>query len=487
MLGNIEAPSAAYGVDRPQRTAAKPISDRALLQLAGLSTHLVPSRFNVTVELSDGGKAVYNTFSAALTVVSDKAFQKFLAPDCRVFLIGDGSQGTLEQLYSRGFCVIENTDEIELVRQHYQRDRYNRATRLSVNILPTMGCNLACSYCFQGMIQETVKPRLMSEETAEAIIRYLEKAVVGRKGLSVSWFGGEPLLGRRTIKKMSPRLIDICERLDAEYKAVITTNAVLLTREAVRDLVEARIGNAQVSIDIPSETRNDKKGRDTQDKVLDNLAYAADQIGIHLRINLSRDDIDEWDRLYEGILERGLNDRIKSINIANVFQPERARRDGVGSDVTHRQYVSVMKRQRELAGKFGMPIHESVSSSCASGCAATNETAVSIDPEGLLYKCPDDAGSPDRAFGSVYFDRPINQENLLSWLRYDWFQYEECLDCSMLPQCAGGCPHRRRFQPELHNDDYCYWFLRGDLVGRVRETAERIILEKDANSGDAHL
>ena len=81
-----------------------------------------------------------------------------------------------------------------------------------------------------------------------------------------------------------------------------------------------------------------------------------------------------------------------------------------------------------------------VTSRCGTGCAATSIAAVTIDPEGLLYKCPDDAGQPGRAYGSVFSESVANPGNLLHWLSYDWFNHAECRECTMLPQCAGAAP-----------------------------------------------
>jgi sulfatase maturation enzyme AslB (radical SAM superfamily) len=47
-----------------------------------------------------------------------------------------------------------------------------------------------------------------------------------------------------------------------------------------------------------------------------------------------------------------------------------------------------------------------------------------------------------------------------------------CRECRVLPQCAGGCAHKRLFQSDgLHDEDFCYWHLRGDLENRIREVA----------------
>lgn len=476
-----DRPSAAYQV-RHRRKLRLPRSAEARERLRRVPLIWVPSRFNVSVDFTAGRKAVYNTFSSALTVVPTKLWERFLAPGSKLSRAVDAIAQPLNDLYDRGFLVSEGTDEIDLLRLHFQGDRHQRARKVTVNILPTLGCNLQCPYCFEGALQVEKHTRAMSAETEDAVVAYLKQAVEGGKGLTVSWFGGEPLIGMGTIERMSPRLVALCEEANLAYGSVLTTNGVLLTGNVVERLAKASVSTLQVTVDVPTETKRDKKGRDTQDIVLDNLVAASGELDVHLRINLTRDDQGEWDRLYEGLVSRNLDKTLKTVNIANVYQPEpeHARSGEVRSNVAHEAYVDVVRRQRRSAREQGLPMHMSLSWRVPGGCAATSEAAFTIDPDGFVYKCPEDAGWPERAYGSVFVDGALNQQNSLSWLAYDWFQYEECRDCAALPKCAGGCAHRRLFQPDLEKDDYCYWFLRGDIEGRIYDLATSLTSGGDA-------
>jgi len=471
-----ELPVAAYEVRRappPKLPRVIPIRKEAVN--TGFRSALTPSRFNVAVDLPDGRIAVYNTFSAALTIMHRAGWQRVLAPGARVAFSVGTLQAAMSRLLANGFLVAEGTDETEMVRQHYQRGRRDRSSGFSANVLLTMACNLACQYCFQGKIQMEAQPRMMAPDTEEAVVEYLKRSASNTRMLRVSWFGGEPLLGLRQIKRMSPSLVEFCDKSGIAYEGLITTNGVLLDREAVDVLVQAHVSQAQVSVDVPAELKNDKQDRGTQEQVLNNLVYAAERIPSQLRVNLTHDDESEWEALFDGLVRRGLDKTLRSVFIAHVYQPEGARCDGVGSPDAPEAYVAVLKRQYERAQELGLPMTWMVASSCSSGCAATSENSVSIDPDGLLYKCPDDAGRADRAYGSVFLDSITSSENWFRWLNYDWFQYEDCRSCTMLPQCAGGCPHQRIFQPKRNNDMYCYWYLRGDLEDRIRETVKKLL------------
>jgi radical SAM protein with 4Fe4S-binding SPASM domain len=136
--------------------------------------------------------------------------------------------------------------------------------------------------------------------------------------------------------------------------------------------------------------------------------------------------------------------------------------------VPYQDYVRIADRERAKTKALGLPV-ETISFLRHSPCMATRLSPAAIDPDGLTYKCPQDLGLKERAFGSVFDDR-VRLSNLLPWLAFDWMQDQRCRRCPVLPQCGGGCPHKRLFQSKsLSPDEFCFWFLRGDLKHRVRE------------------
>ena len=158
-----------------------PVSPRQRAALLALGSVLVPSRYNVPVKLGDGRVAVYNTFSATLSVLPGTAWERFLSIGSRTSFDPGAIPAPLKSLQGSGFLVPEGTDEIELVRQYYQRARYDRVSGFSANVLLTMGCNLACQYCFQGRTQVETKPRMMAAETEDAVAEYLMRSAAGTK------------------------------------------------------------------------------------------------------------------------------------------------------------------------------------------------------------------------------------------------------------------------------------------------------------------
>src|SRR5262249_2735953 len=97
----------------------------------------------------------------------------------------------------------------------------HRGRAVNVTLHLTTGCNLRCTYCFEG---DHAYRQDMSGEVARAAIDFALRDGGGRPGIGV--FGGEPLIRRDLILE----LVNYAKRADSEaiphFK--ITTNGLLL-------------------------------------------------------------------------------------------------------------------------------------------------------------------------------------------------------------------------------------------------------------------
>jgi uncharacterized protein len=122
--------------------------------------------------------------------------------------------------------------------------RKNSTSSLGLTIIPYLGCNLDCKYCFVGKKSERI-----TQDTCDGIVRLIEAKAGGLKKLSLTWMGGEPLIGKKAIASLSERIIEICHRERVAYHARILTNGLLLTEETAKILKACQVTLAQVSID----------------------------------------------------------------------------------------------------------------------------------------------------------------------------------------------------------------------------------------------
>jgi uncharacterized protein len=126
--------------------------------------------------------------------------------------------------------------------------------RVVLNV--TNQCNLACTYCYEysdDKISKTEgKPKYMSQDIAESSIDMLIREAAGRRGIHVTFFGGETLLNFPVLRSTVEYAKRKAAEAGMEIEFSLTTNATLLTEEIVKFLSDHRIG-VTVSIDGDKE------------------------------------------------------------------------------------------------------------------------------------------------------------------------------------------------------------------------------------------
>lgn len=133
-----------------------------------------------------------------------------------------------------------------------------------LELLVSTDCNMRCSYCFAGGGNYNEKRELMSEETAFKAIELFN--TIGELK-SIHFFGGEPLMNSKLIKK-------IVSHYGKSLSYGITTNGTIMSDDMIKLFKEY---NAGVLIDIDGEeryhdmNRRYKNGKGTYNDIVKNL------------------------------------------------------------------------------------------------------------------------------------------------------------------------------------------------------------------------
>ena len=128
------------------------------------------------------------------------------------------------------------------------------------------GCNWACTYCFEK--DNAPYKHVMQEETLDGILDHIIEKHRGGE-VAIHWFGGEPLLQYRLIRRGVERLAGYLRSGGlASVSHSLTTHGGQVTPEIASFLAEHAF-RVFVSIDGDRETTNqfrrDRKGRGTYD------------------------------------------------------------------------------------------------------------------------------------------------------------------------------------------------------------------------------
>ena len=124
----------------------------------------------------------------------------------------------------------------------------------TLNLFISQSCNLRCLYCY-GEGGEYGEKGFMDETTAYRAIDWLIEQSGEEKKLSLSFFGGEPLMNFQLIKK----IVSFCEEKgkehNKEFDFAITTNGTLLSDEIISYCKEKKI-TFLISFDGPKKIQD---------------------------------------------------------------------------------------------------------------------------------------------------------------------------------------------------------------------------------------
>jgi len=315
------------------------------------------------------------------------------------------------------------------------------AGEFAVALMPTLACNLACSYCYQA---EHPALGRMSDETESAalawILRHLRESRARR--LFVHYIGGEPLLRKDFLVRTAGGLSAAIRSEAIDFTWHITTNGVGLQPDLLRELSALGRGSLKLTLDGDREShdrsRVDRKGRGTFDAVLAALLAVArecPEVSLQVCGNVRPGMEESCRHLIDRLGDCGLAGRLER----TFFQPVVGLTSGCGESCG-RDSASTSELT-ELAFRRGLTRRHLTGTDAVSPCELHWKHSYAIDPAGLVYKCAMVAGRSELAIGTVGDDttRPDPLVAAEPW--------RECAeDCPFTPVCLGGCLAGRYLQ-----------------------------------------
>jgi len=329
----------------------------------------------------------------------------------------------LSKLAEGGFLVPDDADERELLRQVMLAPRLS--TDLSyMCVVPTTRCNFACPYC----TQETESGEDIRPEVEEKILEAIGRSHSSH--LSLTFYGGEPLLIPETCCRICSRAIEICGAKDVVPNTLLVTNGYLLDEATAIRLRDSGVAHAQVTIDgnraYHDGRRVLKDGSATFERIVRNVIIASSHMRIDVRMNVDDDLHRESWSLYD--VEQAF---LRCGNVQLHVAPTRWRDDPDATQnnmhcVCHRfpQWHFLRKRL-----EAGVP-----------GCCAVALGARVVLPDGDFVLCWDEVGTSHPDYGSILSSPEPDPALRSSWMRWDPYGEEPCKTCRYLPTCRGSCP-----------------------------------------------
>ncbi|MFJ8583480.1 radical SAM protein [Streptomyces sp. NPDC093595] len=314
-----------------------------------------------------------------------------------------------------------------------------RNDSLHLILLPTEKCNFRCTYCY-----EDFSIGRMEASVVEGVKRMIDRRIGGLRSLSVSWFGGEPLLALPVIEEISAHIVEsVTANPDLRYSADMTTNAYLLDRVTADRLGRLGIHEYQVSLDGPrtmhDRTRVQANGAGSFQRIWQNLLALLGSdlaFSVLLRVHVTPANLHSMPEFLSEIRRTFLGDPRFSVLLKPVERLG-GPRDGDMEIIDHDAWPDVLADLERIIRSEGEgdPVH-----AAPDVCYASRPNSLMIRADGTVGKCTVALTDARNALGKIRSDGTVDIDNplLRSWLR-GW----ESGDWAALSCPADGLPGNR--------------------------------------------
>lgn len=336
----------------------------------------------------------------------------------------------------------------KIIKDESQRYDYYHASRIhhftSINtpesmslvIAPTVGCNFACPYCFEGEKDNIT----MNDKVIDDLILFINRDKKLKK-LYITWYGGEPLTVFGKMKTITGRILQECTAKLVSQS--IVTNGYLLTNDVITFMKENRFKSIQITLDGTEEHHNKTrflKGNHepTFKRIIENLdrlvANRPKEMRINIRVNINKKNQDDFAEISKTIKERYNSSHI---HVYPGFIREVSKD---GKRLNYQSFCYIEKYEFHLKQiKKGMN-HSLYPKHQKKGCMVCRNNSFVVGPSGELYKCWNDFNHPEKIIGHIE-DNKLSNPTLLSKYLYETTIYNDprCKECLLFPVCSGSC------------------------------------------------
>lgn len=381
----------------------------------------------------------YNTRTNALALIDESHYEtlrKFIDYGEKI-----KDDEFVKSLYSVGYLIDDEIDELMLLRYNMLKDRFN-TQHIGLTIAPTMNCNFRCPYCYE---KSSLQNKRMSNEVQEKVVSFVQGWSNFIHHLSIDWYGGEPLLEMDLIRDLSKQFIAICKEKGIEYNSNMVTNGYNLTPEIAKELNELKVTNIQVTIDGPEEIHNARRilanGQGTFNRIIKNICESISYLQtLTIRVNTDFENQDRIDEVFTTLKDNNLSDKVR-VYLGFVQSTD----DYASEKCMSTELFS--KRNFNFIKDNGINIINTYPRLITCFCGADAINNYVVDPDGNMYKCWEDIGKQDKIlFNLLDMSDVLGVKgvcNSFDYMMYDPTSDPKCKDCKCLPICMGGCPNKR--------------------------------------------
>lgn len=436
------------------------------------------SQYNHLFKSEKFGYLLFNAESNTFAQLDDTNFKLMKSLEANPENVSKLEDDLKEQLIRRRILVTWPEEYYFRRRYKYFMKAFDTAN-LGLAVAPTTDCNFVCPYCYE----KNKKHAYMTEKTENDLLSFI-RSYERVRTLNLTWYGGEPLLGFKTIEHVLNE-IDKINHLKLGLHNM-PTNGYLLDEAKCRFFSEHPMTSIQITLDGDKEHHNKNRmlagNLPTFDQIIANadmfMHYNPNTI-VYIRMNLDRKNEDSFKLAHKQLSSfwKGRHFHIYPAFIKDF-------------SVSCRSNCNLLTRDEKIDFYIGLheeckiPVDFKANNKCTGLCGATVQNYYVIGPEGEMYKCWNDLGDQERIVG--YLDQKGPNAKQYSVLtKYmagpTILDDEECKKCTILPICAGGCLWERHKKIYEGIDyDYSCCIRKGNLPKILEQQYDQMLKKQAA-------
>lgn len=414
---------------------------------------MIPAKNNIIVKIQNTKKpeyAILNPISGSFDIMGEDEYQLL-----QKLTEGEAPASDLSSyLLERGYAY-DNLEDQDMAISKAYTDFNNEIANSQVQLMlvPTYGCNLTCTYCFQHGIDG--RPTLISKEIVDSFFNYTRTNFSqSLQKPFITLFGGEPLVNSPAQKSIIKYIVDKCAVENYELSAV--TNGYDFT-EYVDILKKVKVKEIQFTLDGSKNIHDNRRAtankKGTFDRIIAGIETAVEnKMPVNLRSVVDIENIEDMVNLAEFLDKKGWLDLPSEL-----FKTQLGRNYELFECYAKPQHLMT---ELELWGKFASlskayPVLSKFHRPDFKGIRHIVDTAEMymasfdtcpacktewvFDLYGDIYGCTASCGRGEYLLGTFWPKTNLNTDKINTWKSRNVTSIPKCRDCKYDVICGGGC------------------------------------------------
>ncbi|MCG2825744.1 MAG: radical SAM protein [Thermoplasmatales archaeon] len=405
-----------------------------------LAKRLVKSKYLLKIDIGDNKKALCSNITGSISLIDpeiEDVLESYMEPkspneSCR----GDPEcEKVTKELMKRKMLIEESTDEIGIFNDVVEKIR--NAGMYAFTFTVTTACNFRCIYCY-----EEKEPERMVWKVANRCIGFMVEKVeeTGQKDVSITFYGGEPLLEFNLIKKI---LLESRKRLpkNVHISTGLVTNGSLLTEDFAKFL-ENFDCVSQIPLDGLREVHDKRRafasGKGSFDEVIGGIKNAIAYLSkVIIRVDVDKTNEKHIPALLDWLKYNNITGHKVRIYFGPVTAITKESEKHARLCIPSYAYGKKLIELTKLAQRKGFVSYFNIPAFLY--CRAYRKAQVSFNPKGDIVPCLQRLGKEKEFVVGNVFNDPVYNENANNFFKRSPLDFEKCRKCKIFGFCGGGC------------------------------------------------